>query len=101
ARDENLHVAITQNIVKYLREVESEGFSDIIKNSEEKVVAMFKAAAEEEKSWVDYLFSKGPIVGLTDRELKGYVEWLTNTRIRSLDYTTKIYPDAKRNPIDG
>lgn len=100
ARDENLHVAITQNIVKYLREVESEGFSDIVKNSEERVIEMFREAAEEEKSWVDYLFSKGPIVGLTDRELKGYVEWLTNTRVRSLGYKTKIY-DIKRNPIDG
>jgi ribonucleotide reductase beta subunit family protein with ferritin-like domain len=100
ARDENLHVAITQNIVKYFREVESEGFSEIVKNSEDRVVEMFRSAAEEEKEWVDYLFSKGPIVGLTDRELKGYVEWLTNTRIRSLGYKTKIY-DVKRNPIDG
>lgn len=100
ARDENLHVAITQNIIKYLREVESEGFSDIVANSEELVISMFKKAAEEEKEWVDYLFSKGPIVGLTDRELKGYIEWLTNTRVRSLGYKTKIY-DIKRNPIDG
>lgn len=100
ARDENLHVAITQNIVKYLREVESEGFSDIIKNSEDRVIQMFKEAAEEEKQWVDYLFSQGPIVGLTDKELKGYVEWLTNTRIRSLGYKTRIY-DIKTNPIDG
>jgi|TARA_R110000787_G_scaffold17748_1_gene55090 ribonucleoside-diphosphate reductase beta chain len=101
ARDENLHVAITQNIVKFLRTREDEGFQDIVKNSEERVVEMFRVAAEEEKDWVDYLFSKGPIVGLTDRELKGYVEWLTNSRLKSLGYTTKIYPDAKKNPIDG
>lgn len=101
ARDENLHVAITQNIVKYLREVESEGFKHIVEKNEELVLNMFKEAAEEEKEWVDYLFSKGPIVGLTDKELKGYIEWLTNTRVRSLGYKTKIYENATRNPIDG
>ena len=101
ARDENLHVAITQNIVKYLREVEGEGFRHIVERSELQVVEMFRKAAEEEKSWVDYLFSKGSIVGLTSRELKGYVEWLTNHRLRSLGYDHKIYPDVKKNPIDG
>lgn len=101
ARDENLHVAITQNIIKFLRDVPSEGFSEIVESSQDRVVEMFKQAAEEEKSWVDYLFSKGPIVGLTDRELKGYVEWLTNVRLRSLGYNVKVYEDVKKNPIDG
>lgn len=101
ARDENLHVAITQNLIKCLRDNPDEGFQDIIHNSEDKVIEMFRSAAEEEKDWADYLFSKGPIVGLTVKELKGYIEWLTNTRIRSIGYNVRIYPDAKTNPIDG
>lgn len=101
SRDENIHVAITQNLVKIFRDNPDEGFRDIIDNSEELVTEMFRSAAEEEKGWIDYLFSKGPIVGLTDRELKGYIEWLTNNRLRSLGYKTKIYPEAKNNPIDG
>ena len=101
ARDENLHVAITQNIVKCFRDNPDEGFKEIVDSSEDRVIEMFRSAAEEEKEWVAYLFSNGPIVGLTDRELKGYVEWLTNTRLRSLGYHTKVYENVKKNPIDG
>lgn len=101
ARDENLHVAITQNIVKFLRDNEDEGFQKIVQDSEDDVVQMFKDAAEEEKDWARYLFSKGPIVGMTLKELIGYIEWLTNTRLRSLGYRVKAYPEAKKNPIEG
>ncbi len=101
ARDENLHVAITQNILKAFRENPDEGFQHIISNSNDRVMEMFKSAAEEEKTWIDYLFSKGSIVGLTDKEVKGYVEWLTNTRFRSAGFVGKVYPDVKNNPIDG
>lgn len=100
SRDENLHVAITQNLFKIFRDNPEEGFSKIVEESEDRIIEMFREAAEEEKEWVDYLFSKGPIVGLTEKELKGYIEWLTNNRLRSLGYKSKIY-ETKANPIDG
>ena len=99
ARDENIHVAITQNIFKYLRDNKDEGFQNIIKANEDKVYESYKMAVEAEKEWADYLFSKGSLVGLTAESLKKYVEYLANQRLTSLGYK-KIY-DTKINPIAG
>jgi len=100
SRDENLHVSITQNILKYLRDNKDEGFQEIVKNSEEKVYEAYRIAVESEKDWADYLFSKGNLVGLTAESLKHYVEWLANTRLVSMGYK-KLYPNAKINPLAG
>lgn len=100
SRDENLHVSITQNILKYLRENKSEGFQDIVKNSEDKVYEAYKIAVEAEKNWADYLFSKGNLIGLTADSLKQYIEWLSNNRLTSMGYK-KLYPDVKNNPLSG
>jgi len=100
SRDENLHVAITQNILKYLAENESEGFSDIIKKNEDKVYSAYEMAVNAEKDWADYLFSHGNLVGLTADSLKSYIEWLANNRLTAMGYK-KLYPAAKVNPLSG
>jgi len=100
SRDENLHVAITQNIMKNWINNPDEGFQDIVKNNEDKVYAAYEVAVNAEKDWADYLFSKGNLVGLTSESLKHYIEWLANNRLSSLGYK-KIYPTAKMNPLSG
>jgi ribonucleoside-diphosphate reductase beta chain len=100
SRDENLHVAITQNIMKNWMNNPDEGFQDIVKKNEDKVYAAYEMAVNAEKDWADYLFSKGNLVGLTSESLKHYVEWLANNRLSSLGYK-KIYPNAKNNPLSG
>jgi ribonucleotide reductase beta subunit family protein with ferritin-like domain len=99
ARDENLHAAITQNIMKYWREEKSEGFQQIMKDNKQKIYDMYGLAAENEKKWGEYLFSQGSLLGLNAEMLSGYIEWLTNTRLRSLGYD-KIF-DQPTNPIGG
>jgi ribonucleoside-diphosphate reductase beta chain len=99
SRDENLHVAITQNVIKYLRDNPDEGFQSTYKKSEEKIYEFYRAAVEAEKEWVDYLFSKGSLVGLTPDSLKQYVEYLANNRLNSLGLK-KLY-DTKTNPLGG
>jgi len=100
SRDENLHVAITQNILRYLSSNPDEGFQEIIKKSEDKVYEAYKIAVEAEKDWADYLFSKGNLVGLTNESLKSYIEWLANNRLQSIGYK-KLYPNAKTNSLSG
>ena len=100
SRDENLHVAITKNIMKNWMNNPDEGFQDIVKKNEDKVYAAYEMAVNAEKDWADYLFSKGNLVGLTSESLKHYVEWLANNRLSSLGYK-KIYPNAKNNPLSG
>lgn len=99
SRDENLHVAITQNVIKYLRDNPDEGFQSTYKKSEEKIYEFYRAAVEAEKEWADYLFSKGSLVGLTPESLKQYTEYLANNRLNSLGLK-KLY-DTKINPLAG
>ena len=97
SRDENLHVAITQNVIKYLRDNPDEGFQSTYKKSEEKIYEFYRAAVEAEKEWADYLFSKGSLVGLTPESLKQYTEYLANNRLNSLGL--KKHYDTKSNPL--
>ena len=99
SRDENLHVAITQNVIKYLIDNPDEGFQSTYKKSEEKIYEFYRAAVEAEKEWADYLFSKGSLVGLTPESLKQYTEYLANNRLNSLGLK-KLY-DTKSNPLAG
>jgi len=97
ARDENLHVAVSKNVLDYLRDNEDEGFQHIIQASEQKVYEAYTMAVEHEKRWADYLFSHGSLLGLNADILKGYVEWLANNRLSSLGYK-KIF-EMKKNPL--
>jgi len=83
-RDENLHLAFTQNVLKYLRENEDEGFQHIIKDTEETVIQMFKDAAQEETEWAAYLFENGSMLGLNEKILTQYMHFLTNKRMKAL-----------------
>lgn len=99
SRDENLHVAITQNMLKIMRDVPEEGFQDIVKKNEDKVYDAYKIAVQAEHDWIDYIFSEGSLVGLTPASLKQYVEWLANNRLASMGYR-RIF-SAKLNPLSG
>lgn len=99
ARDENLHVAITQNIMKNWRNNKEEGFQEICRASEQKVYDAYALAVANESKWADYLFSKGSLLGLNADVMKGYIQWLANHRLVSMGYK-KLY-DAKVNPIAG
>jgi ribonucleotide reductase beta subunit family protein with ferritin-like domain len=99
ARDENLHVAITQNIMKNWRDNPEEGFQDIYKTNEQKVYDTYALAVDNESRWADYLFSKGSLLGLNADVTKGYIQWLANHRLVSMGYK-KIY-DIKVNPLAG
>ncbi len=98
-RDEALHASITQNIMKYWKQDPLEGFQEIMKNNQQKTYDLFALVVENEKKWIDYLFSSGDLIGLNAKLMKGYVEWLANNRLVSLGFK-KIF-DQKLNPIGG
>lgn len=98
-RDEALHFAITQNLIKILKEEDREGFTQTVKKSEDKIYAYYEQAAKNEIAWAEYLFSKGSLLGLNADVLGGYAKWLCDSRLRSLGYK-KIF-NQKDNPIAG
>lgn len=97
-RDENLHLAFTQNVLKYLRDNKDEGFQPIIKECEQTVVQMFEDAAKEEMEWAAYLFKDGSILGLNEQILVQYMKYLTNKRMKAVGIKP-AFPDTT-NPIN-
>ena len=97
-RHENLHLAFTQMILKYLRDNKDEGFQHIIKECEGTVIKMFEDAAKEEMKWAAYLFKDGSILGLNEKILVQYMKHLTNKRMRTLGLSPAF--EDTPNPIN-
>ena len=56
----------------------------------------FEAAVLQEKEWAEYLFKNGSMIGLNEKLLSQYVEWIANKRMRAIGLDP-IYDIAMRN----
>ena len=99
ARDENQHLAITQNILNKWAQGDDPDMKQIAKEEEEWVYAMFDRAVNEEKKWADYLFKDGSMIGLNDVLLQKYVEWIANRRMKAIGLKPVYDVAAKNNPL--
>jgi len=97
ARDENTHLAGSQTILKTLVKEDPE-FAQIKVECEPQVVEMFQSAIEQEKQWAQYLFKDGSMIGLNERLLSDYVEWIGTRRMRTLGYHSP-YTVSQSNPL--
>jgi ribonucleoside-diphosphate reductase beta chain len=86
-RDENLHLASTQQLIKALPQ-EDKAFSIISKQTEKECIQMFISAVEQEKSWAKYLFQDGSMIGLNEQLLVNYIEWIANKRMTAVGLDT-------------
>ena len=99
ARDENQHLAITQNILNKWRDGDDPDMKNIAREEEGWVTSMFDQAVNEEKRWADHLFMDGSMIGLNDKLLKQYVEWIANRRMKSIGIKPIYDIAAKNNPL--
>ena len=99
ARDENQHLAITQNILNNWRKGDDSDMKEIVKEEEQWTYDMFDKCVNEEKAWADYLFKDGSMIGLNDKLLQQYVEWVANRRLRSIGLKPLYDVPAKNNPL--
>ena len=99
ARDENLHLAITQNIINNWRKGDDPEMVEIVKEEEDWTYKMFDKCVNEEKKWAEYLFKDGSMIGLNDKLLFQYVEWIANKRLRSIGLKPKYDIPLKNNPL--
>jgi len=99
ARDENQHLAITQNILNNWRKGDDPDMVQIMKEEEEWTYKMFDKCVNEEKMWAEYLFKDGSMIGLNDKLLHQYVEWVANRRMRSIGMKPVYDVAAKNNPL--
>ncbi|GAD88772.1 ribonucleoside-diphosphate reductase subunit beta [Vibrio halioticoli NBRC 102217] len=99
ARDEALHLSGTQHMVNLLRNGQDDfSFMQIAEECRQECFDLFKAAAEQEKEWAEYLFKDGSMIGLNKDILCQYVEYITNIRMQAVGLDV-AYPDATNNPI--
>ena len=99
ARDENQHLAITQNILNNWRKGDDKQMSEIVKEEESWIVKEFEKCVDEEKRWAEYLFKDGSMIGLNDKLLHRYVEWVANRRMRSIGIKPIYDVSARNNPL--
>jgi ribonucleotide reductase beta subunit family protein with ferritin-like domain len=99
ARDENQHLVITQNILNKWREGDDSEMQEIAKEEEPWVKSAFENCVNEEKIWAQYLFKDGSMIGLNDKLLHQYVEWVANRRMKSIGMKPLYDIPAKNNPL--
>ena len=99
ARDENQHLVLTQTILKNWREGDDPEMQKIMKEEEDWTYKMFDKCVNEEKKWAEYLFKHGTMIGLNDKLLYQYVEWIANKRLKAIGLKPQYDIPARNNPL--
>lgn len=99
ARDESQHLVITQNIINKWRDGDDPDMLKIAAEEQENVYQMFRQVVDEEKAWAEYLFKDGSMIGLNDKLLNQYVEWIANRRMKSIGFKPIYDVPQNNNPL--
>lgn len=88
ARDENVHLASTQQLLKLLPQDDPD-YARIREETHNEMIQMFEQAVEQEKKWAEYLFRDGSMIGLNQQLLSDYIEWIANKRMTAVGLPTR------------
>ena len=100
SRDESQHLVLTQQIMRNWANGKDDPEMEVIAREEKDTVTeMFKKTVDEEKAWANYLFKDGSMIGLNDKLLHQYVEWIANKRMRAIGLDPIYDVPAKNNPL--
>ena len=100
ARDESLHLAMSSRIINNYKKTENDKvMNKVIKDTEKEVYKMYDDAVQEEKRWASYLFSQGSMIGLSEKLLHQYVEYIANRRLRGIGLETRYEQPSNINPL--
>ena len=73
-QDELLHKAWTAYLINQVIKEDSR-FAEVKAECESEVYTMYMDVIREEKNWAEYLFKKGPVIGLNANILKDFVDF--------------------------
>ena len=95
-QDELLHKGWTAWLINQVVK-EDPRFAKAAKDCETEVLQIYKDVINEEKAWADYLFKKGPVIGLNANILKDFVDYtaahaLKDIGIKYWDHSPKSTP---------
>jgi ribonucleoside-diphosphate reductase beta chain len=96
-QDELLHKGWTAWLINQVVK-EDPRFAKAKVDCEAEVYKMYTDVINEEKGWADYLFKKGPVIGLNANILKDFVDYTALNALKeiSIKYSQ---PAPKTNPI--
>jgi ribonucleoside-diphosphate reductase beta chain len=96
-QDELLHKGWTAFLINQVVK-EDPRFARAAKECEAEVIQIYKDVIAEEKGWADYLFQKGPVIGLNANILKDFVDYTAVGALK--DIGIKYWnPAPKTTPI--
>jgi len=100
ARDEQLHLKGTQYIIRQIQNGgEGELWKNIADELQEEANQIFLDVADQEKEWVDDLFAEGEPLGLNKKNMYGYVDYLTHSRMQSAGLDSPFAGQSLKHPI--
>jgi ribonucleoside-diphosphate reductase beta chain len=82
-QDELLHTEWTAWIINQVVK-EDQRFARVALVCEQEVYKLYEEVIAEEKAWADYLFIKGPVIGLNAEILKDFVDWTAYNRLKDI-----------------
>ncbi|GGO83152.1 ribonucleoside-diphosphate reductase 1 subunit beta [Marinobacterium nitratireducens] len=98
ARDEALHLTGTQHMLNLMASgADDPEMKEVALECRDEARRIFAEAAQQEKDWAQYLFRDGSMIGLNAKILSGYVEYITNVRMKALGFE-ELFP-SKQNPL--
>jgi ribonucleoside-diphosphate reductase beta chain len=96
-RDENLHLGVTQFMLKMLPKDDPD-YERIREMTHNQCISLFEDAVRQEKEWAAYLFRDGgSMLGLNYELLASYVEYIADERMSKVGYGRRY--GAKENPL--
>ena len=82
-QDEILHGEWTAWLINNVQKDDPD-FVAIAEECKEEVYAMYMEVIQEEKSWADYLFKLGPVIGLNATILKDFVDYTAFNKLKEI-----------------
>ena len=96
-QDEILHKDWTAWIINQVVK-EDPRFARAKRECEAEVYALYQDVIREEKAWADYLFNKGPVIGLNANILKDFVDYTAASALKEVGIKYQT-PAPKTTPI--
>lgn len=96
-QDELLHKGWTAFLINQVVKEDSR-FTAIKQECEQEVYQLYMDVIREEKEWADYLFKKGPVIGLNANILKDFVDYTTVSALKEIGIKYNN-PAPKNSPI--
>jgi ribonucleoside-diphosphate reductase beta chain len=96
-QDELLHKGWTAYLINQVVKEDSR-FAQAKIDCEQEVYAMYMDVIREEKQWADYLFQKGPVIGLNANILKDFVDYTAVGALKEIGIKYNS-PAPKSTPI--